>query len=207
MLAEMGVALTLVVLVVCFFSVNLHNILKARGGGRHVREGPEGRRPSGLFVGLAMMGTLAYFVAVFAYLFLAFSGAIFELYRFPYHFHAPPAVYMQVPGLVLTAGGYGMFIWSVVARGKYAVSWQMPADQRLVTWGPYAFVRHPSYLGYFLMFSGLFLLWPNPLTVLSLVAIPSYYRLTFDEEEFLVQHFRQEYVEYRKRAGRIIPGF
>ncbi|MBE0430590.1 MAG: isoprenylcysteine carboxylmethyltransferase family protein [Dehalococcoidia bacterium] len=207
MLAETGVAFVLLAFLVCFFSVNLRNILKGRRGRLDLKEHPEGRRPSGLFISLAMLGTLAYFVAVFAHLFLVFSGTILELYRFPYHFRSPPTVHMQIPGLVLTAAGYGIFIWSVIARGMYAVSWEMPEDQRLVTWGPYALVRHPSYLGYFLMFSGLFLLWPNFLTALSLVAIPAYYRLTFDEEELLVQHFGQEYVEYRKKAGRVIPGF
>ena len=114
---------------------------------------------------------------------------------------------MQIPGLILTAFGYGLFIWSVVARGKYAVSWEMPENQRLVTWGPHRHVRHASYLGYFLMFLGLFLSWPNFLMILSLVAIPGYYRLTLDEEEFLVQRFGDEYVEYQKKAGRFIPRF
>lgn len=205
MLDEVAAASCLLACLACFFVANLHNVLRARGGARTGKSDAEVIRPSGLFVGLATVGTLVYYAAAFAYLLLAFSGAIIELYRFPHHFHPPPTVHMQIPGLILTVAGYGLFIWSVVARGKHAVSWQMPDDHRLVTWGPYRYVRHPSYLGYFLMFLGLFLIWPNFLTALSLVAIPGYQRLTSDEEELLVQRFGDQYVEYREKTGPFIP--
>ncbi|HIE23589.1 MAG TPA: hypothetical protein EYP68_05105 [Candidatus Korarchaeota archaeon] len=54
-------------------------------------------------------------------------------------------------GLGLMVFGFFLFGWSVIVRGRHAVSWQMPWGHVLVTWGPYAFVRHPSYLSYFIM--------------------------------------------------------
>jgi protein-S-isoprenylcysteine O-methyltransferase Ste14 len=205
MLTETTVAFFLLACLVPFFAVNLHNILRARGGEQAASAHAGSMRPSSLFVGLAMIGTLVYFLAVVSYLFLVFSGSISTVCRFSWYLPAP-TLNMQVPGLILTAAGYGLFIWSVVSRGRYAVSWQMPQTHRLVTWGPYRYVRHPAYLGYFLMFLGLFFLWPQVLTMLPWVAIPGYVQVTFDEEKLLVQHFGDEYEEYRRKAGRFIPG-
>jgi len=87
--------------------------------------------------------------------------------------------YLQIVGLVLTGTGYFLVNWSVVARGEYAVSWAMTENHRLVAWGPYRYVRHPSYLGYFPMFLGLLSLWPHLLTLLPLIAVPGYIRVAF----------------------------
>jgi len=207
MLTETVVAVFLVFWLGCFFSVNLHNIVK----GQKLRSGEkvhaEVEHPLGFIVGLAALGTLVYFVEVLSYLFLVFSGLIFGLCDFPFLFQFPFIFSIQILGLVLTSVGYFVFIWSVVVRGRYAVSWQMPENQRLVTSGPYRYVRHPSYLGYFLMFFGLFFLWPNLFTLFPLVAIPRYFRVTFEEERLLVRRFGDEYVEYQRKTGRFIPRF
>lgn len=207
MLTETVVAVFLVFWLGCFFSVNLYNVVK----GQKLRKGEkvcaEVERPLGFIVGLAAFGTLVYFVEVFSYLFLVFTGLIFGLCDFPFLFQFPFIFSIQIVGLVLTSVGYFVFVWSVAVRGRYAVSWAMPENQRLVTSGPYRYVRHPSYLGYFLMFFGLFFLWPNLFTLFPLVAIPGYFRVTFEEERLLVRRFGDEYVEYQRKTGRFIPMF
>lgn len=75
----------------------------------------------------------------------------------------------------------------------------------LVTWGPFRYVRHPSYLGYFLMFFGLFFLLLNLVALVPLLAIPGYIRLTTYEEQLLIARFGNEYVEYQKTTGRFVP--
>jgi len=207
MLAETAVAIFLLVCIGCFFSVNLHNILKVHKRRSGVKTFAEVERPPGFIVGLAAVGTIVYFLEALSYPFLVFTGLISMLCVFPFHFQVPFMSHMQILGLVLTSFGYFLFIWSVVVRGQYAVSWEMPDDQRLVTWGPYRYVRHPSYLGYFLMFFGLFFLWPNLFTLFPLVAIPEYFRVTFEEERLLVERFGDEYVKYQKKTGRFIPRF
>lgn len=207
MLAENVVAMFLFICLGCFFSVNLHNILKGREVKRGEKVYAEVERPSGSIICLAAVGTIVYFLEVVLYLFLALTGFIHIFYGFPFHFKFPFAFYFQIVGLFSTAVGYFLFIWSVIVRGRYAVSWEMPENQRLVTQGPYRFIRHPSYLGYFLMFSGLFFLWPNLFTLFPLIAIPGYYRVTFDEERLLVERFGGEYMEYQRKTGRFIPKF
>jgi protein-S-isoprenylcysteine O-methyltransferase Ste14 len=207
MLTEAFIALFLLICLGCFVSVNLHNILK----GRKLRSGEkvyaEVERPSGIIMGLAAVGTLVYFLEVLSYLLLAFMSHASAPSDFPFLFRFPLMFYVQVLGLALTSVGYFLFIWSVLVRGKYAASWKMPQSQRLVTLGPYRYIRHPSYLGYFLIFFGLFSLWPNVFTILPIIAIPGYFRITFEEERLLVQRFGDEYLEYQKKTGRFIPRF
>ena len=207
MLTETVVAVFLLVWLGCFLLVNLYNILKVHKRKPVVKVYAEVERPVGFVVGLAAVGTIVYFLEVLLYLFLTFIGHIYVMHDFPFHFNFPFVFHIQIIGLVLTSVGYLLFIWSVVVRGRYAVSWEMPENQRLVTWGPYRYVRHPSYLGYFLVFFGLFFLWPNLFTLFPLAAIPGYFSLTFEEERLLVQRFRDEYVKYQRKTGRFIPKF
>ena len=196
-------ALVLLVCFVCFASVNLHNILVTHKREDRGKSIAEVEHPAGFVVSVAALGTGVYFVEVFLFQLLVFSGYGFVLWSFP--LQLPSSVYVQFIGVVLTVTGYFVFIWSVGARGRYSVSWAMPEDQKLVTWGPYRYVRNPSYLGYFLMFFGLFLVWSNVFTVFPFLAIPGYYRVAVEEEGLLEKRFGEAYVEYRKKTGRFIP--
>ncbi len=209
MLSEFAVAVFLLACVVVFFSVNLHNIVRfhRRRGGAKARAKVE--RPFGLAVSLAAAWTIAYFAVTLLFPFSVFAFASFSsvLSAFPFGCQFPFIDYVQVSGFIFTLFGYSVFIWSVIARGKYAVSWAMPEDHELVTWGPYRYVRHPSYLGYILMFIGLFLLWPGVFTFFPLLAIPGYYQLIFEEERLLTLHFGEKYREYQRTTGRLVPRF
>jgi len=207
MLIETAIAIFLLICLASFASVNLHNILIVHKRKNNTKVYAEVERPLNLIVSLAALGTLAYFLEVLTYMFLVFTELFSLLYDPLFYFQLPFISYMQISGLILTFLGYFLFIWSVLARGRYAVSWNMPENQKLVTWGPYHYVRHPSYLGYFLMFFGLFFLWPSLFALALIVAILGYYRITFEEEELLRQRFGNEYLEYQKRTGRFIPKF
>jgi len=188
-----------------FSLVNLHNIVRFHRRRSGVKSYAEVEHPSGYAMILAAGGTLAYSVAVLLFLFLAFAGISSALSDFAFGYQSSFMDYVQVPGLVFTSAGYFLFIWSVVARGRYSVSWEMPEQQELVTWGPYRYMRHPSYLGYFFMFIGLVLLWPSLLTLFPLIATPGYYQLTFEEERLLVLRFGEKYEEYQRKTGRFFP--
>jgi protein-S-isoprenylcysteine O-methyltransferase Ste14 len=161
--------------------------------------------PSDFIVGVAALGTFAYALEVLIYEFLVFSGNNSVLSNLPLQLQFLSVFFLQLVGVVLTSIGYFLFMWSVIARGRYSVSWEMPEDQKLVTWGPYRYVRHPSYLGYFLLFIGFFLLLPNLLTLFPFCAIPSYYKITFHEEKLLARRFGHAFIEYQKKTGRLFP--
>jgi protein-S-isoprenylcysteine O-methyltransferase Ste14 len=104
--------------------------------------------------------------------------------------------------MLLTAFGYFLFVWSVLARGRYATSWDMSEDHKLVTWGPYRYVRHPSYAAYFILFAGLFLMLVNLIAVIPFIAIPGYVQITNIEEELLAKRFGDEYAHYQRITGK-----
>ena len=80
--------------------------------------------------------------------------------------------------------------------------------QRLITTGPYTFVRHPMYMAMVPMFYGFTLslgsLWG--LIPMTLVLISTAVR-TYDEERFLVSTFGIKYEQYRKDVPyKMVPG-
>lgn len=79
--------------------------------------------------------------------------------------------------------------------------------ERLTTSGPYTHVRHPLYLGSFLIMAG-FLVMLNVHWLITLicvaVVIGIVYKWTIQKEELMLGNkFGQEYIEYRKA----VPGF
>ncbi len=204
MTSDVFIASLLIVCLGFFFSVNLRNILR-RHEQSDAKPYAEIEHPSGLVVGIAAFGTFAYFVEAIAFPFLVFSNLLHLTDSFLLCFELPFKLLIQVLGLVLTTTGYLLFVWSVLARGKYAVSWAMRSDHKLVTWGPYHYVRHPSYVAYFLMFIGLFALWPNVFTLIPIVAVPGYFKVAIQEDRLLAKRFGQEYEDYEKRTKRFVP--
>jgi protein-S-isoprenylcysteine O-methyltransferase Ste14 len=206
MLSEMFIAGILLTCMACFFAVNLHNILRKRKKEEDTQPHAEVEQPSSVILTITGFGTLTYFIETIVYIILIFANLIsspilssFLHYDFSFTF------YTQAAGIIFTLAGYALFIWSVIARGRYATSWEMQNTHKLVTWGPYRFVRHPSYLAYSLLFTGLLAMWPNFLTIVPLVAIPSYVKATDKEEKLLEAHFGNECKEYQRKTGRFFP--
>lgn len=205
MLASLGIAVFLAVCLAFFWGVNLYNLRRHSTERRGEEFRAEVDRPGGVAVMLAAFGTGVFFLESGLYIILAFmdhfwilGDSVFQL-RFSFDSQ------VQLSGIVITGFGYALFIWSVLARGKFATSWEMPQNQELVTWGPYRYVRHPSYLAYFILFTGFFLIVLNLLAVIPLVAIPGYVGLVNREEELLTRRFGVEYLKYRRKTGRFLP--
>jgi protein-S-isoprenylcysteine O-methyltransferase Ste14 len=205
MLPEIITASILTVCLAAFFAVNLYNIAKFHRSKRDVKVYAEIKLSKSLILLFTAFGTVLFFLESLLFSFLAFIGFTSALDVFPLQLRFQHDSYLQIAGIVLSGAGYFLFIWSVVARGKYAVSWAMAENHKLVTWGPYRYVRHPSYLGYFLMFSGLFLIWLNLVATFPLVAIPDYMQVAKREEELLTHRFGEEYINYLKTTGRFLP--
>ena len=206
MLSQIHIAWFLTTWLVVFFSLNLFNFLRT-SSERVLRKDAhaEVERPSGFLSVLAAFGTLFFFLESLAYPFLVATGLHQIVEGFPLQIRFEHVVWIQVVGVLLESFGYTLFLWSVLERGRYATSWEMREDHKLVTWGPYRYMRHPSYLGYFLMFFGLFFVLLNLLALIPLIAIPGYIGLTFHEERLLTTRFGDAYREYQKKTGRLLP--
>ena len=98
----------------------------------------------------------------------------------------------------LIIAGFFIRIW---ANG-YAIKLE-----KLTTSGPYAFVRHPLYLGTMLIICGFIVMlrayYVGILFIAIIVAV--YYRTIKNEEGMLEKKFKDLYIDYRKRVPAIVP--
>lgn len=113
--------------------------------------------------------------------------------------------YAAVGGVLLVAGA-AIMLWAKYWLGPQYC--RTPQEcERLVTGGPYKFVRHPEYLGVIIAFLGFALFegsWEG-LFAWGLGVIPVHAVLSYLEESVLESKFEKEYAEYRAAKGRFTP--
>lgn len=105
---------------------------------------------------------------------------------------------VMVLSMVLISGGV------IIA----ALGWRRiyQAKGQLVTDGIYGVVRHPQYLGFFLIITGFLIQWPTILTlIMAPILLIMYKRLARWEEERLRRTFEKTYDGYAARVGGLIP--
>jgi len=108
-------------------------------------------------------------------------------------------------GTALRIVGLGLCVWGVWhLRRSFSVE---PAARALVTSGPYAFFRHPLYVGYAATFVGGLLQRPTAAyaALTALWFVLTYMRIRY--EEGVLEAAFPEYAEYRRRVGLLSPRF
>ncbi len=105
--------------------------------------------------------------------------------------------------------------WMVFWRKEGMTHVRIKAQDRLITYGMYGYVRHPHYLSLMLIcfgFSFLSLPFFVPTLPLSILPfVPStfillyFYLLVIREEKKLIARFGKEYLEYKKKVPMFIP--
>jgi protein-S-isoprenylcysteine O-methyltransferase Ste14 len=136
-------------------------------------------------------------VIAFATTFLPFT---FPMLNGPAHTGIP---ILMISSLIL----FFAMVFTLLALGALGRSFSLiPQARKLVTSGPYRFVRHPVYVGEILGALGL-VVWafsiPKALVFLVLIGCEVYRAL--QEEKLLGEAFC-EYDEYAARTKRFIPG-
>jgi protein-S-isoprenylcysteine O-methyltransferase Ste14 len=117
----------------------------------------------------------------------------------------PPCVSIIGDGLI--ALGY-LFILFVLRENSYAASTiQIADDQKVISTGPYALVRHPMYAGALLLLLGIPVALDSWYGLLGIVVIvPALIWRLQDEERFLTRNL-PGYAEYTSKVHwRLIPG-
>jgi protein-S-isoprenylcysteine O-methyltransferase Ste14 len=118
--------------------------------------------------------------------------------------HMPPIVSLAGDGLVMLGW---LSIFFVFKENTFtSATIQLAPDQKVVSTGPYALVRHPMYAGALVMFLGIPIALGSWWGLLVLVAmIPALIWRLLDEEKFLSRNL-PGYVEYQKKVRyRLIP--
>jgi len=122
--------------------------------------------------------------------------------RLPY-----PQVF-YILGLILFVLGLILRWIAIIHLGRFfTVNVAIAEDHRLVTTGPYRFVRHPSYTGTLLVFLGFGLCMLN---IFSLAAVflpisAAFLWRMYVEEEALEEAFGDRYRAYAATTRRLIP--
>ena len=130
---EMIVAIVIVFWLVLFFSINLWVQLKKQKVRKSKRYFAEYNPPHDFRKSVIEFGTLIFWFLCFLYPILVLANVISRLNLWLlWHFQFD--LIFQLTGLVLLSFGFFLFTWSVIARGIYSTSWEMPEDQKLVTW-------------------------------------------------------------------------
>jgi protein-S-isoprenylcysteine O-methyltransferase Ste14 len=116
-------------------------------------------------------------------------------------------VWLRWSGAGLGAASLPLALWVFRTIGKNITPTVETRDEHeLVTDGPYHWVRHPLYTVGTSFFASLSLLAANwfmglsslSVLVMLLVRLPK-------EEEKLIEHFGEEYREYMRRTGSLLP--
>ncbi len=117
-------------------------------------------------------------------------------------------VWAWAAGIVAMVVGTVLRLWAVRALGdQFRRVVSVAPDQRVVTSGPYRWVRHPSYTGALLIFGGFGLALANALSLLVLVVLPAlaYLRRIRVEEAELESVLGERYAAYARGRARLVP--
>ena len=122
---------------------------------------------------------------------------------------APASDWLRTSGIVLTFVGAGIAIWARYSLGQYwSARVTLKVDHQLIRSGPYAWVRHPLYSGLLLAMAGTALVVGEWRAVLGVVlAVMEFSRKAAKEEALLASEFGDQYQEFRKRTGFLVPRF
>jgi protein-S-isoprenylcysteine O-methyltransferase len=121
----------------------------------------------------------------------------------------PGAFWIQTVGLILSVAGIALLVWArPFIKGMYSGHVGVVSDHRLISSGPYHYVRHPSYAGFLLIASGIVVGYGSLLGMIAmpLLLLPGLaYRIRI-EENLLQDHFGEEFRAYARRVRKLIPG-
>lgn len=152
----------------------------------------------------AIIGSVFFFL--YLALFIVASLLVDYYLGFPKLLTTPLNIMVSVPILAL---GLSLMIWSILQFVKVKgtpVPFKPPP--KLITTGPYAYVRHPQSTSWFIIFIGLGFLFQSISLVFiftPLFILISEFRLKKIEEPELEKRFGKEYIEYKKRVPMYIP--
>ena len=157
------------------------------------------KRAEGLPSKIAGFLGLVGFIAVIAYVIQPdwLSWAAWSLPR-----------WLRWTGVGMALFGFAMLQWAQNTLGRnWSDTPRMLKGQSLITSGPYQFIRHPIYTAFLLILGSTLFISANWLVGLSwigMTVLEITSRIGF-EESLMLEYFGDQYRDYMKRTGRLLP--
>lgn len=111
-------------------------------------------------------------------------------------------------GMAFFGIGFIIRIYSILTLKQYfTYSVAKVENHKIIETGLYKFIRHPGYLGQFIIFIGISISISNWLSILLMmipVTLGYLYRIKV-EEKFLLDQLGEDYKKYQERTKKIIP--
>ncbi|MFC1936181.1 methyltransferase family protein [Chloroflexota bacterium] len=138
---------------------------------------------------------LFYFYLVFAAVFNLLSVSTQEFFQ---------SEIISWVGVFLCLAGLLLLLWSLVSFGQsFRIGIDTDQPDKLITTGIFAFSRNPIYVAFALILCGQFLIFSNWILLVYFgAAVWLFHRQVLREEDFLKQHYGEEYLEYCNRVRR-----
>ena len=117
-------------------------------------------------------------------------------------------LWLRWTGVGMALFGFAILQWAQNTLGKnWSDTPRMIKEQSLITSGPYQFIRHPIYSAFLLILgSTLFISanWLIGLAWIGMTVLEVASRISF-EESLMLEYFGDQYRDYMKRTGRLLP--
>lgn len=122
----------------------------------------------------------------------------------------PLPLWLRWAGVGIALLGFALLQWAQSTLGKnWSDTPRMIEEQSLITSGPYQFIRHPIYTAFLLILGAMLLIsanWLIGLAWIGMTVLEVASRIGF-EENLMLEYFGDQYREYMKRTGRLLPKF
>lgn len=120
----------------------------------------------------------------------------------------PFPAWLRWTGVGIAFLGFILLQWSQNTLGEnWSDTPRMLKEQFLITSGPYHYVRHPIYTAFILILGSTFFIsanWMIGLAWIGMAVLEIASRIQF-EESLMIEYFGDQYREYMKKTGRLIP--
>jgi len=112
--------------------------------------------------------------------------------------------------LLIIIAGLAIREWALIKLGRFfSRTVQIQTEHKVITEGPYRWIRHPAYTGMILIYAGIIMsigTWLGALLTFSIVTISLLYRIRV-EDRTLLDAFGDEYRDYMKQTWLLFPGW
>jgi len=166
------------------------------------------RHAPGRTTGMANKVLRAPLLLIFGFLWL---GLLFSLWHpLPLTLSIPARVIALILGTLLYFPGLALYLWGGYTLGEMykpssAFGVQLNVGHRLITHGPFAFVRHPLYLGLQIAALGGLLVYRNWTFAFVLVNFLGLFIRARREEQALAAEFGEQWKAYFQQVPAWIP--